>query len=152
MVREDHWSQSLMIRLWLCFVNGCGGKKSRRTHTREAHLVLHGGFSWLFKMALQEMWAMYVGGGCSCGLQGAHAVLADSVQWWAGLLIDFSCAILPGNLVERARWGWCNSTLRSRNYGSTCIYCIVLFFFFFWVVLKKYHLLHTGFFNLVIYF
>lgn len=23
----------------------------------------------------------YVGGGCSCGLQGAHAVLADSEQW-----------------------------------------------------------------------
>lgn len=22
----------------------------------------------------------YVGGGCSCGLQGAHAVLADSMQ------------------------------------------------------------------------
>ncbi len=43
------WTEpkSLMIRPWFCFVpNGC--EKSRRIHARDAHLVLHGSFSWLF--------------------------------------------------------------------------------------------------------
>lgn len=49
-----------------------------------------------------------VGGGCSCGLQGAHAVLCrfSAVVSWLELLIDFGSAIIFSRMCWKSPiWG-----------------------------------------------
>lgn len=49
-----------------------------------------------------------VGGGCSCGLQGAHVVLCRfaAVVSWLEILIDFGSAIISfQNMLEKSNMG-----------------------------------------------
>lgn len=55
-----------------------GCEKELNTHTKEMRVE---SCMAALRGSLSGDVGDYVGGGCSCGLRGAHAVLADSVQW-----------------------------------------------------------------------
>lgn len=66
-----------MMRPWFCYApHGC--EKRAEEYTPEMRIKPCMAAS---HASLSGDVGDYVGGGCSCGLQGAHAVLADSVQW-----------------------------------------------------------------------
>lgn len=113
-----------MARLWFCFVPyGC--EKSRRIHTRDAHLVLHGSFSWLFIRRRGRSCRRWMFLRTTRGTRSTCRFCA--VVSWMEILIDFGSTTFSRTLWKSPRWGWCDFT---STFGHLIIVSFALLLFY----------------------
>lgn len=141
-----------MMRLWFCFLpHGCE-KRSRRIHTRDAHLVLHGSFSWLFirrRGRLRRRW-MFLR--TTRGTRSTCRFCA--VVSWMEILIDFGSTIFSRTCWKCPKWGWFNFTytLWTLWSPSYCLVSIIVSFLYFCLFKSRCFFSSVACFVMFIYF